>query len=53
MASVEIDGEYGYVILTLLASIVMLGWMTNNVGKARKKYKIYVSFLVEILNKTA
>lgn len=35
--------NYGYVILTFVATQLLLVWMSMKVGKARKKYNVQVS----------
>ena len=42
MASIAIAREYGYVVLTSVASGVMIFYLSLNVGKARKLYKVNV-----------
>ncbi|KAF3321019.1 microsomal glutathione S-transferase 3-like protein [Carex littledalei] len=38
--SVEISKEYGYVVLNLVVYALLNMWMSIEVGKARKKYKV-------------
>lgn len=45
MATLELQAEFGYVMLVFVLSIVQLMWMALNVGRARKKYEVLVSAL--------
>jgi len=38
-----LPGEFGYVILTVIASLFMIIWKAENVVGARKKYEVPVS----------
>lgn len=42
--SIQIPKEYGYVVLELVAYAFMNTWMALQVGKARKKYALLLSF---------
>ncbi|CAN6303801.1 unnamed protein product [Urochloa humidicola] len=54
-ASIELPREYGYVVLVLVAYAFLNFWMSFQVGKARKKYKVFYPTLyaVESENKDA
>ncbi|CAN6309653.1 unnamed protein product [Urochloa humidicola] len=54
-ASIELPKEYGYVVLVLVAYAFLNFWMSSQVGKARKKYKVFYPTLyaVESENKDA
>ncbi|CAL4943978.1 unnamed protein product [Urochloa decumbens] len=54
-ASIELPKEYGYVVLVLVAYAFLNFWMSFQVGKARKKYKVFYPTLyaVESENKDA
>ncbi|XP_072972932.1 uncharacterized protein [Typha angustifolia] len=51
----EIPKEYGYVVLVLVLYALLNLWMSLQVGKARKKYKVFYPTLyaVESENKDA
>lgn len=38
--SIELPKEYGYVVLVLVAYAFLNLWMSLQVGKARRKYKV-------------
>ena len=38
-----LPSEYGYVLLVLIFSFVVVSWMGVKVGAARKKYDVQVS----------
>ncbi|XP_068659922.1 uncharacterized protein [Aristolochia californica] len=40
-ATIELPKEYGYVVLTLAAYVLLNFWMARQVGNARKKYKVF------------
>ena len=40
-----IPSDYGYVILVLVATWILLNWMGMQVMKARKKYDVQVHFV--------
>ena len=42
-ATFILPGEFGYVILTAIASFFMVMWKASKVGGARKKYEVPVS----------
>ena len=42
MSPSALPSEYGYVILTGISSVFMLVYLGMQVGKARKKFKVYV-----------
>ncbi|KAG0547946.1 hypothetical protein BDA96_01G124500 [Sorghum bicolor] len=54
-ASIEVNNEYGYVVLVLVAYAVLNFWMSFQVGKARRKYKVFypTMYAVESENKDA
>ncbi|CAL4918648.1 unnamed protein product [Urochloa decumbens] len=54
-ASIELPKEYGYVVLVLVAYAFLNFWMSFQVGKARKKYKVLypTMYAVESENKDA
>ncbi|XP_058108053.1 uncharacterized protein LOC131251398 [Magnolia sinica] len=41
MAVVQVPAEYGCVVLVLLSYVFLNFWMAFQVGKARKKYKVF------------
>ncbi|XP_058108101.1 uncharacterized protein LOC131251428 [Magnolia sinica] len=41
MAVVQVPAEYGYVVLVLVSYVFLNFWMAFQVGKARKKYKVF------------
>ena len=43
MAVIRVYAEYGYVILCVVLSWVMVQWLSLQVIKARKKYKVEVN----------
>ncbi|CAL9202825.1 unnamed protein product [Musa hybrid cultivar] len=47
-AALGIPKEYGYVVLVLLSYIFLNFWMSFQVGKARKKYKVFYPTLYAI-----
>ncbi|KAK1264169.1 hypothetical protein QJS04_geneDACA021222 [Acorus gramineus] len=53
--AVELPSEYGYVVLVLVFYYILNMWMTLQVGKARKKYKVFypTMYAVESENKEA
>lgn len=53
--SIELTKEYGYVVLVLVAYALLNFWMSFQVGKARKKYKVFYPnlYAVESENKDA
>ncbi|XP_042038168.1 microsomal glutathione S-transferase 3-like [Salvia splendens] len=56
MGKVELlPKEYGYVILVVVAYCFLNMWMTIQVGKARKKYKVFypTMYAIESENKDA
>ncbi|XP_010926151.1 uncharacterized protein [Elaeis guineensis] len=53
--SVEIPREYGYVVLVVVLYTFLNLWMSFQVGKARKKYKVFYPnlYAIESENKDA
>ncbi|XP_020253377.1 microsomal glutathione S-transferase 3-like [Asparagus officinalis] len=53
--AVEIPKEYGYVVLVLVLYCFLNIWMSFQVGKARKKYKVFypTMYAIESENKDA
>ncbi|KAK1314568.1 hypothetical protein QJS10_CPA06g02058 [Acorus calamus] len=53
--AVELPSEYGYVVLVLVFYYILNMWMAFQVGKARKKYKVFypTMYAVESENKEA
>ena len=43
MVSIEVQPEFGLVILVFIASIFTIQWLGFRVGAARKKYDVKVS----------
>lgn len=44
--SVEIQSDFGYVVLVIVATWVLLNWLGLQVVKARRKYEVNVSKFV-------
>ena len=40
--TMQLQPEYGFVILVFIASIIMIQWLGARVGSARKKYEVKV-----------
>ncbi|KAJ8640323.1 hypothetical protein MRB53_017017 [Persea americana] len=55
MTAVELPREYGYVVLVFFSYALLNFWMALQVGKARKKYKVFYPTLyaIESENKDA
>jgi glutathione S-transferase len=55
VASIELTKEYGYVVLVLVAYAMLNFWMSFQVGKARRKYKVFypTMYAIESENKDA
>nr|ACG42477.1 microsomal glutathione S-transferase 3 [Zea mays] len=53
--SIELTKEYGYVVLVLVAYVFLNLWMGFQVGKARRKYKVFypTMYAIESENKDA
>ncbi|KAF8681950.1 hypothetical protein HU200_045403 [Digitaria exilis] len=53
--SIELTKEYGYVVLVLVAYAFLNFWMSFQVGKARRKYKVFypTMYAIESENKDA
>ncbi|KAF0910223.1 hypothetical protein E2562_001417 [Oryza meyeriana var. granulata] len=53
--SIELTKEYGYVVLALVAYAFLNFWMSMQVGKARRKYKVFypTMYAIESENKDA
>ncbi|CAL4943981.1 unnamed protein product [Urochloa decumbens] len=53
--SIEFTKEYGYVVLVLVAYAFLNFWMSFQVGKARRKYKVFypTMYAIESENKDA
>ena len=47
MVTLELSGEYGYVVLVFVATIFLLQWLGIRVGIARKKYEVPVGVTPE------
>ncbi|GJN23566.1 hypothetical protein PR202_gb11228 [Eleusine coracana subsp. coracana] len=53
--SIQLTKEYGYVVLVLVAYAFLNFWMSFQVGKARRKYKVFypTMYAIESENKDA
>lgn len=55
MVAIEVPREYGYVVLVVIFYDFFDFWMASQVGKARKKYKVFYPtvYALESENKDA
>lgn len=49
MAKIVIAEEYGYVVLTTVSSGFLMMYLAFNVGRARKKFSVFVCMAVDCL----